>query len=109
MSGGDSVTSLAYKCVPQWMMAGYEVIIPFVQPVQVFHLRGSGQLTPVTGLTSQHKVPYAVKILYLSSIFQYMRQEVVYICQVIAPWFDADVDETVETLALLVAVEGVSA
>ena len=27
----------------------------------------------------------------------------------IVPWLDADVDETVETLALLVAVEGISA
>ena len=41
--------------------------------------------------------------------FQYMRQEMVYIGQVIVPRLDADADETVETLALLVAVEGVSA
>ena len=38
-----------------------------------------------------------------------MRQEVVYMGQVIVAGLDADVDETVETLALLVAVEGISA
>ena len=29
--------------------------------------------------------------------------------EVIVPWLDADVDETVEALALLVAVQGISA
>ena len=37
-----------------------------------------------------------------------MRQEVVYMSKVIVSWFDADVDETVETLALLVAVQDIS-
>ncbi len=33
----------------------------------------------------------------------------VYMCQVVGPWLDADIDETVETLAFLVAVQGVVA
>ena len=37
-----------------------------------------------------------------------MRHEVVHMCQVIVPCLDADVDETVEALALLVAVQGIS-
>ena len=55
-----NVAGLAYQCLPQWMMAGYEVVVPCVQPVQVFHLGGSGQLTPIAGLAGQHQVPHTV-------------------------------------------------
>ena len=79
------ITGLAYQCLPQWMMAGYEVVVPCVQPGQVFHLGRSGQLTSIAGLAGQHQVSHTVWIPYLPSLFQYMRQEVVYMGQVIVP------------------------
>ena len=54
------ITGLAYQCLPQWMMAGYEVVVPCVQPVQVSHLGSTGQLIPITGLTGQHQVPHTI-------------------------------------------------
>ena len=55
-----SVARLAYQCPPQWMMAGYEVVVPCVQPGQVFRLGRSGQLTSIAGLAGQHQVPHTV-------------------------------------------------
>ena len=54
------ITGLAYQCLPQWMMAGYEVVVPCVQPGQVFRLGRSGQLTSIAGLAGQHQVPHTV-------------------------------------------------
>ena len=44
------VAGLAYQCLPQWMMAGYQVGIPCVQPGQVSRLRCSSQLTHIADL-----------------------------------------------------------
>ena len=55
-----NVAGLAYQCLPQWMMAGYEVVVPCVQPGEVFRLGRSGQLTSIAGLAGQHQVPHTV-------------------------------------------------
>ena len=48
------VAGLTYQCLPQWMMAGNEVVVPCVQPAQVFGLRGLRGLLHIAGLASQH-------------------------------------------------------
>ena len=60
MSVGVSVAGLVYQCISQRMMAGNEVVVSSVQPVQVFHLWSMGQLASIAGLAGQHQVPYTV-------------------------------------------------
>ena len=48
------VAGLAYQCLPQWMMAGNEVVVPCVQPAQVFDLRDLSGLLHIASLAGQH-------------------------------------------------------
>ena len=48
------VAGLTYQCLPQWMMTGNKVVVPCVQPAQVFDLRDLRGLLHIASLAGQH-------------------------------------------------------
>ncbi len=111
-SSDHCTATLGNQCLPEWVVTSDETLITFAEAFDVPIVRNRIKLPLHTAIASgarEDQIPNTIQVEAHASNLKDVRKHVVDVCEIHRTFNDRHIGETVEALALLVAVESTPA